>query len=544
MNALTKKIQNDSDASPDYWQGMVIYQIYPLSFKDSNGDGFGDLPGIAEELDYIADLGVDAIWISPFFTSPMKDFGYDISDYSNVDPTFGTLEDFDRLIEKAHKLGLKVIIDQVYSHTSDRHDWFRESRKDQTNPKADWYVWADPMPDGSPPNNWQSVFMGSAWSWDTRRRQYYLHNFLREQPDLNLHNPEVQQAIIDVARFWLDRGVDGFRMDAVNFFTHNQDLTDNPSIEGVNAVKPFDMQTHIHNQSQPETPAYLERLRKLIDSYPGRFTIAEIGGENALAEMKEYTEADKRLHTAYSFDFIEAPQLNAKLIRDAAQTWITPSGEDWPSFTFSNHDRPRSVTRWARNEAEENDPDFAKFLNMLLLSIRGCICMYQGEELGLPQATVPYENLRDPEAIANWPETLGRDGTRTPMPWVMDETNLGFSTGTPWLPLAARHGKLSVSEQEQDLSSCLGFTKKMLAIRNEHRALKLGNIRFTETSEPILAFERYTDDETLLCLFNTSAGPAMHDLELDRYDVLTSHKADQSNKILPATSGLILKQRG
>ena len=544
MNALTRKIEHDSPASPDYWQGMVIYQIYPLSFKDSNGDGFGDLPGITEELEYIAGLGVDAIWISPFFRSPMKDFGYDISDYCDVDPIFGTLEDFDRLVDKAHNLGLKVIIDQVYSHTSDRHDWFRESRKNKENPKADWYVWADPMPDGSPPNNWQSVFMGSAWSWDTRRRQYYLHNFLREQPDLNLHNPEVQQAITNVARFWLDRGVDGFRMDAVNFFTHNQDLTDNPCFEGIDAIRPFDMQAHIHNQSQPETPVYLEHLREVINSYPGRFTIAEIGGENALAEMKEYTEAEKRLHTAYSFVFIEAPELSAKLIREASEAWITPNGDDWPSFTFSNHDRPRSVTRWARNETEENDPDFAKFLNMLLLSIRGCICLYQGEELGLPQASVPYENLRDPEAIANWPETLGRDGTRTPMPWAAHEANHGFSSGEPWLPPAGHHGALSAYTQVKDPTSCLNFTKNLLTMRNEQTALKKGNIRFLETAEPILAFERYTDTETLLCLFNVADKPATHDLDLRHHNTLFSHKADRTNKTLPAASGLILKLKG
>ncbi len=255
-----------TDAAQPWWRGAAIYQIYPRSFADSNGDGIGDLPGITQKLDYVASLGVDAIWLSPFFTSPMRDFGYDVADYCDVDPVFGTLADFDMLVERAHALGLKLIIDQVYSHSSDQHRWFRESRSSQTNPKADWYVWADAKADGSPPNNWQSVFGGPAWTWDARRGQYYLHNFLSEQPDLNLHNPAVQDALLDVARFWLDRGVDGFRIDAINFAMHDPQLRDNPPApEGDKRTRSFDYQQHIYNQSHPDIVKFIERLRGVTD---------------------------------------------------------------------------------------------------------------------------------------------------------------------------------------------------------------------------------------------------------------------------------------
>jgi alpha-glucosidase len=470
----------------------------------------------------------------------MRDFGYDVADFCDVDPQFGTLPDFDRLIERAHKLGLRVVIDQVYSHTSDRHNWFKESRLSKNNAKADWYVWADAKPDGSPPNNWQSVFMGAAWSWDTRRKQYYLHNFLREQPDLNLHNTEVQDEILNVARFWLERGVDGFRMDAVNFYMHNRALTDNPDCSHKESAKPFDMQQHINNQSQPETPIFLERFRKLIDQYPDTFTIAEIGGENALSEMKEYTHG-KRLHTAYSFDFLEASKLSAKLIRETLSSWAINDQNEWPSFTFSNHDRPRAVSRWARNVEEESNPDFAKFLNMLLLSLRGSICLYQGEELGLPQADVPFENLRDPEAIANWPEILGRDGTRTPIPWSENSDYSGFSGVKPWLPIAARHTNLSVFNQAINPMSCLEFTKNLLKFRKHHIALKRGSIHFIDTDEPILAFRRRYEDQEILCIFNVDNKPAEHNIDLYECNELLALNTGIQDKMMNATSGMIFR---
>ena len=298
-----------------WWKGAAIYQIYPRSFKDSNSDGVGDLPGIIEHLDYVASLGVDGIWLSPFFTSPMADFGYDIADFCDVDPIFGTLSDFDRLIAKAHELGLKVIIDQIYSHSSVQHIWFEESRQNRTNPKADWYVWADANPDGTPPNNWQSVFGMGAWQWDARRGQYYLHNFLADQPDLNLHNLDVQEAMLGVTKFWLERGVDGFRLDALNFGMHDPELKDNP-IETVfkrPPTRPFDFQRHTNSMSHPDIPKFLERIRAVIDDYPNRFTVAEVGGPFPMDEMKAFTQGDNRLNSAYAFDFLYADKISAEL---------------------------------------------------------------------------------------------------------------------------------------------------------------------------------------------------------------------------------------
>jgi alpha-glucosidase len=494
-------------AQEEWWRGAVIYQIYPRSFADSNGDGVGDLPGIAERLDYVASLGVDAVWLSPFFTSPMKDFGYDIADYRGVDPVFGTLADFDRLLERAHALGLKVLIDQVYSHSSDRHPWFQESRGSRDNAKADWYVWADPKPDGSPPNNWQSVFHGPSWTWDARRGQYYLHNFLPEQPDLNLHNPEVQEAMLGVARFWLERGVDGFRLDAVNFGMHDPSLRDNPPVpQGLGRrTRPFDFQHHLYNQSHPDIPLFIERLRALADRYGARFTVAEVGGEQADREMKLYTEGQARLNSAYGFNFLYASELSPALIHASMAAWPGEEGEGWPSWAFSNHDAPRVVSRWA---AGRDEAGFARQMALLLLCLRGNAFLYQGEELGLPQADVPFERLRDPEAIANWPQTQGRDGARTPMPWRPGAPNAGFSTGEPWLPLDPRHPPLAVEAQEGDPDSTLNLTRRLIAVRKAHPALRNGGYRPLEAPPGVLAFERGEGPERLLCVFNLGEEPA------------------------------------
>ena len=485
----------------EWWRGAVIYQIYPRSFADSNGDGIGDLPGITARLDHVASLGADAIWLSPFFTSPMKDFGYDIADYRNVDPIFGTLSDFDHLLARAHALGLKVIIDQVYSHTSDQHAWFQESRQSRDNPKADWYVWADPKPDGSPPNNWQSVFHGPCWTWDARRGQYYLHNFLSSQPNLHVHNPEVQEALLGTAKFWLDRGVDGFRLDAINFSMHDPALRDNPPVaEGLGRkTRPFDYQHHFHNQSHPDIPKFLERLRGLIDTYGGRFTVAEVGGEQADREMKEFTHGDNRLNSAYGFNFLYAHDLTADLIHDSMALWSGAPGEGWPSWAFSNHDAPRVVSRWlGRRDAAA----FARQAMLLLMCLRGNIFLYQGEELGLPQSDVPFEQLQDPEAIANWPETQGRDGARTPMPWAADAPQAGFSPAEPWLPVDPRHRALAVDVQEADPQSMLALTRRLIALRKREPGFRTGAIRRVEAPAPLLAFERGDGAERLLCVFN------------------------------------------
>ena len=490
-----------STTAQPWWRGAVIYQIYPRSFADSDGNGVGDLPGITQRLDYVASLGVDGIWLSPFFTSPMRDFGYDVADYRDVDPVFGTLADFDVLIERAHELKLTVIIDQVYSHSSDQHAWFQESRSSRDNARADWYVWADAKADGSPPNNWQSVFGGPAWQWDARRGQYYLHNFLTEQPDLNVHNPAVQDALLDVARFWLDRGVDGFRIDAINFAMHDPQLRDNPpATNGGRRTRPFDFQQHLYNQSHPDIVKFLERIREVTDSYGDRFTVAEVGGEHSLSEMRAFTEGSRRLNSAYGFDFLYAEALTPDLVARVAEDW--PEGTGWPSWAFENHDAPRAISRWIDDAHREA---FARTKMLLLSCLRGSIILYQGEELGLPQVDVPFEHLQDPEAIANWPQTLSRDGARTPMPWSSTEPNFGFSTGRPWLPAGDSHRTLSVERQEKDAVSILGFTRECLRLRSAHPALRIGTMTIIEACKQLLVFERADGRQRLRCTFNLSA---------------------------------------
>ena len=482
----------------EWWRGAVLYQVYPRSFSDGNGDGIGDLPGIVAKLDHIARLGVDGIWLSPFFPSPMKDFGYDIADYCGVDPMFGTLEDFDRLLAHAHHLGLKVIIDQVYSHTSDRHPWFIESRSDRTNAKADWYVWADPKPDGTAPNNWLSVFGGVAWEWEPRRRQYYLHNFLKEQPDLNFHNPAVQDAVLAVAECWLRRGIDGFRMDVANFFAHDPELRDNPPFPHPDPVKPYWMQRQLYNRSRPETLTFVARFRRLLDRYPGTMAVAEIASDDPIGTTLAYIDGPDRYHTAYSFVFLKE-SFSAGFIRHSVEALLAGSGTAWPSWAFSNHDVPRVVTRWNHG----GDPRaFAKVLIAVLTCLRGTAFLYQGEELGLPQAEVPFERLQDPEAIAFWPVYHSRDGARTPMPWCPDSPAAGFSTAEPWLPVDPRHYPIAVSLQEEEVTSVLRFTRRFLAWRKQRPALKTGDIVFLEAPEPVLVFVRSSPAEQLLCAFN------------------------------------------
>jgi alpha-glucosidase len=499
MLAETDKIALTESDAP-WWKGAAIYQIYPRSFADTNGDGVGDLPGITKHLDYVASLGVDAIWLSPFFTSPMRDFGYDVADYRAVDPVFGSLADFDALVERTHELGLKVIIDQVYSHSSDQHRWFQESRSSPDNPKADWYVWADAKEDGSPPNNWQSVFGGPAWQWDARRSQYYLHNFLPEQPDLNVHNPAVQDALLDVARFWLDRRVDGFRIDAINFAMHDPELRDNPPATARGKrTRSFDFQQHLYNQSHPDIVKFLERLRGVTDSYGGRFTLAEVGGDHALCEMQAFTAGNTRLNSAYGFDFLYAEELTPALVARVAHDWPEQAG--WPSWAFENHDAPRALSRWIGEEQREN---FARTKMLLLTALRGSIILYQGEELGLPQVDVPFDRLQDPEAIANWPLTLSRDGARTPMPWSALAPNLGFSLAEPWLPLGSNHRDLAVDRQKAIGDSLLHFTRACLDLRKRFPALRHGSMENVEAGDALLLFERASDGQRLRCAFNLS----------------------------------------
>lgn len=493
----------------DWWRGAVIYQIYPRSFQDSDGDGMGDINGITSRLEYVAQLGVDVIWLSPVFTSPMADMGYDVSDYRNIDPLFGTLADFDGFLARAHELGMKVIVDQVLSHSSNQHPWFVESRASRDNPKADWYVWADPQPDGTAPNNWLSVFGGSAWEWDARRRQYFLHNFLASQPDLNLHNSDVQEEILNIAAFWLDRGVDGFRLDTVNFYFHDQQLRNNPPLLTPAAqanVNPYEMQDHQYSKTRPENIAFLKRLRAMTDRYGARMMVGEVGESiRAVDIMALYTSDGDKLHMAYSFDML-GPEFTAKHFRTNIESFFTAArgAGGWPCWSFSNHDVRRHVSRWAAHSG--NADDLAKQCAALLLAFEGSICIYQGEELGQTETELEFGELRDPPGITFWPEYKGRDGCRTPMVWSAQAPHGGFSDGTPWLPVKPEQAARAVDRQDGDDNSVLIFYREMLAYRKASPALVSGPTVFADLPEPLLGFVRGEGSGSLLGVFNLSNG--------------------------------------
>ncbi|MEM7722078.1 MAG: alpha-glucosidase family protein [Pseudomonadota bacterium] len=491
-------------ADKDWWRGAVIYQIYPRSYQDSNHDGIGDLAGIIHRLHHIAELGVDAIWISPFFRSPMLDFGYDVSDYRDVDPMFGSLGDFDALISRAHDLGLKVLIDLVLSHTSNQHAWFQESQTSRDNPKSDWYVWADAKPDGSPPNNWLSIFGGSAWEWSGDRMQYYLHNFLKEQPDLNLHNEQVQEELLAVARFWLDRGVDGFRLDTINFYFHDKQLRDNPALapDQRNAtiapeVNPYNWQDHLYDKNQPENLDFLRRLRALMDEYPAATAVGEVGdGQYGLQIQAEYTSGNDKVHMCYSFEFLSAIPPSAERVGQVIRDYEASSEDGWACWAFSNHDVVRHASRW--NLGEEARRLYAA----LLLSLRGSICLYQGEELGLTEAYVSFDDLQDPYGIRFWPKFKGRDGCRTPMPWISDNQNGGFSDEKPWLPMAVEHLQRAVANQNEDKDSTLAFYRSMIKFRQSYPALIKGTVEDLQAGDGVVSFIRAHEGQRLYCAFN------------------------------------------
>ena len=510
MTAKKKAAARDGN----WWRGAVIYQVYPRSYQDSTGDGSGDLSGVARRLDHIASLGVDAIWLSPFFTSPMADMGYDVSDYCDVDPMFGTLADFDALIDRAHRLGLKVMIDQVISHTSDQHPWFKESRSSRDNARADWYVWADPKPDGTAPNNWLSIFGGPAWEWDGVRRQYYMHNFLTSQPDLNFHNREVQDTLLDTVKFWLDRGVDGFRLDTVNFYFHDRKLRNNPpldkSLAGGTAdapeTNPYSFQHHLHDKTQPENLAFLKRFRALLDQYDARATVGEVGdGYRSLSTVAAYTEGGDKLNMCYTFDLL-SPDFSATHIRTCVEAVEKSIEDGWICWAFSNHDVMRHVSRFA---GEGDDPArIARLAISVLGALRGSICLYQGEELGLTEADLAFEDLRDPYGIRFWPAFKGRDGCRTPMVWEAEQPFAGFSTVKPWLPVPTAHLALAVNRQDGEAGSVLSHYRQMLAFRKAHDALIDGDIEFLATNQDLLAFTRSKGEATYLFVFNLTRSKA------------------------------------
>ena len=497
------------EARTPWWRGAVVYQVYVRSFCDSNGDGYGDFAGLISKLDYIQKLGVDAIWLSPIHPSPNRDWGYDVSNYDLVHPDYGTLHDFDMLLNAAHERGIRVILDEVLCHTSDEHPWFRESM-DASSAKKDWYVWADPRDDGTVPNNWLSVFGGPAWAYQPARRQYYHHKFLRQQPKLNWTNSAARESALAVLDLWLKRGVDGFRLDVANAYLHDRALTDNPSIPApertaMNWSHAANMQRHLHDSNLFENREELDRIRRTVEKSDDRFVFGEFSEE--FERSGAYLAPDQGLHAGYTFALLVASRLAPGYFRKHIEG-LKAFPDHWPCVTFSNHDVARTVTRFGA--PVEGNPQLAKLMLALLCALRGTVLLYQGEELGLPEVDLRRDQLRDPVGDLYYPIAKGRDGCRTPMPWDASALNLGFSTGVPWLPLGAAHRALAVSQQEADPLSTLWFARKILAIRLQNAALRLGDISILESEAPILAFQREFESERVICVFNMGREKAQY----------------------------------
>jgi alpha-glucosidase len=492
--------------SRPWWRGAILYHVYVRSFFDSDGDGHGDLPGVEAKLDYVRSLGVDGIWLSPIHPSPNRDWGYDVADYEGVQPDFGAAEDFQSLLEAAHDRDLKVVLDEVLSHTSDEHPWFVESLTGGCDgPKADWYVWADPAEDGTAPNNWLSVFGGPAWAYQPVRRQHYHHKFLRQQPKLNWRTPAARDAALGVLDHWLAKGVDGFRLDVAGTFLHDAALTDNPPVPIAARTRrewshAGNLQRHLNDSNLPENAETLDAIRRRVELHGERFVFGEFSEEEE--RCGAYLSPDEGLHSAYTFVMLLARKLTPQFVKDHYATLARFPGH-WPTISFSNHDVPRTVSRFG---GEEASPELARLLFALLLSLKGTTLIYQGEELGLPQAALRRDQLRDPVGDLYWPYSGGRDGCRTPMPWAPGHA-LGFTSGTPWLPAAAEHAQLTVAAQEADGDSTLAFAREIIGFRRGSAAMTLGELTFLDVPDPVLAFVRREGDEAIACLFNLSAEP-------------------------------------
>ncbi|MFC2064402.1 alpha-glucosidase [Chloroflexota bacterium] len=478
----------------EWWKQGVIYQIYPRSFSDSSGDGIGDLQGIISRLDHLVDLGIDAIWISPFYPTPDADFGYDISDHTDVDPRFGSLEIFDALVHQAHDRDIKIILDLVLNHTSDQHPWFKESRSDRSNPKRDWYIWRKKK------NNWLAVFGGSGWRFDAQTGEYYYHMFLKEQPDINWHNPEVRKAQLDVVRFWLERGVDGFRLDVFNVYFKDKSFNDNPRKIG---LRGFDRQKHIFDTDQPEMLPFLKELRELIDTYKDRYTVGETF--IASADLAASYVGENALHAAFSFDFNSSelffPWKPAWLLKKVAIREKIFRGDRWPTNVMSNHDTPRAASRYGGAEDDAN----ARLAMTLLLTLRGTPFMYYGEEIGMRDLSLKHSEILDPPGKIYWPLYKGRDGCRGPMQWDGSDYS-GFSSSQPWLPVHPDFPFRNVEMQKNDPNSLLNFTRRLIQIRKENSALHSGSYSQLEPgSKKVMAFIRESSDQTILIALNFSS---------------------------------------
>ncbi len=483
---------------PRWWQHGVIYQIYPRSFQDSNGDGIGDLKGIESRLDDLVALGIDAIWISPLYPSPMADFGYDVADYTGIDSRFGTLDDFDSLLKAAHDRGLKLLLDFVPNHSSDQHPWFLESRASRDNPRRDWYIWRDPAPDGGPPNNWISDFGGPAWEYDAATGQYYYHAFLKEQPDLNWRNPELRKAMLDVLRFWFDRGVDGFRIDVLWHMIKHPDFPDNPANPAYTpAMGEMHRVLQLHSTDQPEVHGIAADMRRIADGYSERVLIGEIYLPVDRL-MAYYGEGEPGVHLPFNFQLIDAPweaRSLAQLIADYEAA--LPAG-GWPNWVLGNHDRPRAATRFGAAQA--------RVAAMLLLTLRGTPTIYYGDEIGMADVTIPPDQVQDPRELREPGIGLGRDPVRTPMAWDAS-INAGFSTGAPWLPLHHDWQTRNLAAQRDDPHSMWRLHHDLLALRRSRAALSSGDWLPIECAGSLLAYERRSGDERLLIVLNLGDTP-------------------------------------
>jgi len=503
-----------------WWRDGVIYQIYPRSFMDSNGDGIGDLQGIIGKLDYLADLGIDAIWLSPINPSPDADFGYDVADYLEIDPKYGDLAVFDQLVSEAHHRGIRIVLDLVLNHTSEEHPWFIESRSSLDNVKRDWYIWQEGRDDGkNPPNNWQSVFGGKAWEKDERTGQYYYHMFTRQQPDLNWRNPEVYDEMMNVFRYWADREVDGFRLDVFNQYFKDAKFRDNPSKFG---LRPFDRQVHLYDTNQPEMMQAVADIRSILDGYPERYVV----GETFLADSKltaSYCGPGK-LHAAFDFSLLRSPWKPARFLDAILRQEKELSLEAWPNHVLNNHDTRRSATRFRARDDDEK----LKVAAAMLLTLRGTPFLYYGEEIGMRDIHVSRAEIQDPVGKRYWPLPVGRDGCRSPMQWT-SEPYSGFSTAAPWLKVHPGYPNRNVESQRKDPRSLLNFYKSLLRLRRSHNALRRGIfIPLNHEPQRVLAYLRQDSDSRILVALNFARHRSRLALggDLTRYhwDVLLSNK--------------------
>jgi alpha-glucosidase len=506
-------------ADAPWWKTGVVYQVYPRSFQDGNGDGVGDLAGAERRLDHLVELGVDAVWLSPIFPSPMADFGYDVSDYCDIDPRFGTLADFDRLLAAAHARGLKVLLDFVPNHTSEQHPWFVESRSSRTSPRRDWYIWRDPAPDGGPPNNWLSDFGGSAWEWDAATGQYYLHGYLKEQPDLNWRNPAVREAMLQVLRFWFERGVDGFRIDVLWRLIKAEGFPDDPPNPDFRpGMAGMERLLQLNSTDQPETIEIAAQMRRVAESYPGdRLLVGEI--YLPIGRLVAYYGLPERpaVHLPFNFQLIEAPWRAEVLHRIIGDYEAALPPGAWPNWVLGNHDRPRIAQRVG--------PEQARVAAVLLLTLRGTPTVYYGDELGLPDTPIPPDRVQDPRELNEPGLGLGRDPVRSPMPWD-GGPQAGFTTGEPWLPLNPDWPRRNVETQRGDPGSMLNLHRRLLALRRARPCLALGDILLHPVAGAVLTYERRLAGARLIVALNLGPDPA--DVVLPRgvgEAILSTHAA-------------------